>query len=339
MLEHNVLNYLNEKYKPSLIILYGSYYTNTFNFESDIDLILYAPVPEFIHDSSIINEVQLDAWIYPEKEKIRTEKLIHILPCEIIKDDNNIGRSLILKIEKFRDKTIKEMSDSERIQLNSWIDKMLNRAKENTIEANYRYNWLLHELPELYCQIRNQYYNGPIKTLKRIKDENLDKVSANNRFNLTRLCHGSCYSRPSFAGERSFTQEPRHLTARRLSVCSMDAFGAEVKMKILFTSDIHEDLVAYDRFVYLLKERNYDIGIISGDLMEYDLTIKEMESTPGVHSDDLLEELYDPEDSIDDLNERVIRYRKNRNTPLYKTIKYVTRQEPRHLTARRLSVC
>jgi Icc-related predicted phosphoesterase len=102
----------------------------------------------------------------------------------------------------------------------------------------------------------------------------------------------------------------------------MDAFGAEVKMKILFTSDIHEDLVAYDRFVYLLKERNYDIGIISGDLMEYDLTIKEMESTPGVHSDDLLEELYDPEDSIDDLNERVIRYRKNRNTPLYKTIKY-----------------
>jgi predicted nucleotidyltransferase len=174
MLEHNVLNYLNEKYKPSLIILYGSYYTNTFNFESDIDLILYAPVPEFIHDSSIINEVQLDAWIYPEKEKIRTEKLIHILPCEIIKDDNNIGRSLILKIEKFRDKTIKEMSDSERIQLNSWIDKMLNRAKENTIEANYRYNWLLHELPELYCQIRNQYYNGPIKTLKRIKDENLD---------------------------------------------------------------------------------------------------------------------------------------------------------------------
>jgi oligopeptide transport system substrate-binding protein len=49
--------------------------------------------------------------------------------------------------------------------------------------------------------------------------ESNNMLTSNNRFNLTRLCHGSCCSRPSFAGERSFTQEPRHLTARRLSVC------------------------------------------------------------------------------------------------------------------------
>jgi Icc-related predicted phosphoesterase len=93
-------------------------------------------------------------------------------------------------------------------------------------------------------------------------------------------------------------------------------------MKILFSSDIHEDLNAFDRFAYLLKNSDYEIGIISGDLMEYDLTLKEIGSTPGVHSDDLLEELYDPDDSIEDLNDRVIQYRKSRDTPLFKAVKF-----------------
>lgn len=93
-------------------------------------------------------------------------------------------------------------------------------------------------------------------------------------------------------------------------------------MKILFTSDVHENMEAFQRFAYLLKSNSFDIGVIAGDLMEYDLTLKEMESTPGIQSDDLLEELYDPDDSIDDLNERVIEYRRSKSTPLYKTIKY-----------------
>lgn len=93
-------------------------------------------------------------------------------------------------------------------------------------------------------------------------------------------------------------------------------------MKILFTSDVHENMDAFNSFSNHLISDDFDVGVIAGDLTEYDLTLKEISSTPGVEDDDLLEELYDPEDTIDELNERVIQYRKNKNTPLYKAVKY-----------------
>lgn len=106
----------------------------------------------------------------------------------------------------------------------------------------------------------------------------------------------------------------------------MDAFGAGDDMKILFTSDVHEDMSAFKRFTLLLKSNDYDIGVIAGDLMEYDLTLDEMQATPGIEKDDLLEELYDPDDTIDDLNRRVTEFRKSKDTPLYKTVQYKERE-------------
>ena len=185
MLEKEVLDYLNRQYNPSLIILYGSYHTKTINTESDIDLILIAPVKEFLHDSSLIDGKLLDAWVYPEKESIDIENIIHILPCKIVKDVNSIGISLIEEIRLIREHKTKKLNDAERIQLVKWIEKMLNRAKGKSIEANYRYNLLLNDLPEIYCQFRNEYYNGPIKTISKIKEED------NNIYELYLILLGS----------------------------------------------------------------------------------------------------------------------------------------------------
>jgi Icc-related predicted phosphoesterase len=40
-------------------------------------------------------------------------------------------------------------------------------------------------------------------------------------------------------------------------------------MKILFTSDLHGNLEAFSRFSELLDRDEFDLGIISGDLMTY----------------------------------------------------------------------
>lgn len=92
-------------------------------------------------------------------------------------------------------------------------------------------------------------------------------------------------------------------------------------MKILFTSDLHENMNAFESFSDHLINEEFDVGVISGDLGEYLFTLNDLRATPGVEEDDLLEELYDPEDTIEELDKRVVEYRKNKTTPLYKATK------------------
>ena len=61
-----------------------------------------------------------------------------------------------------------EMTAAEREQHLCWLDKMFRRADADTAEGNYRYHWLLFEFPESYCRLRGEYFDGPVKTLKRM---------------------------------------------------------------------------------------------------------------------------------------------------------------------------
>ena len=40
-------------------------------------------------------------------------------------------------------------------------------------------------------------------------------------------------------------------------------------MKILFSSDLHGNIEGYKRFVDILKNQEYSLGILSGDLTSY----------------------------------------------------------------------
>jgi len=64
-------------------------------------------------------------------------------------------------------------------------------------------------------------------------------------------------------------------------------------MKILFSSDIHGLMPAYSQFSKLLKNSDFDLGILSGDLMTHFSLVEseELISRLGIEPDDLLEEL------------------------------------------------
>ena len=57
-------------------------------------------------------------------------------------------------------------------------------------------------------------------------------------------------------------------------------------MKILFTSDLHGDLAGFRSYAQLLKGNEYDLGVIAGDMTDYNLTLAEIGKTPGVKKDD-----------------------------------------------------
>lgn len=162
--------YLENKFNPDLVFLYGSFVTNTYNAESDIDCICFANVKSFIHDSNSLNGYVLDCWVYPLDQINDTTLYTHIIPCEVLIDKNNQSESLLEEVFKKRKDSLLEMPSEEKEQLIKWITKMLQRSSQESIEGNYRYNWLLHDFPELYCKFHGEYYDGPIKTLKILKE-------------------------------------------------------------------------------------------------------------------------------------------------------------------------
>jgi hypothetical protein len=164
--------FFEEKYDPEILFLYGSFATETYNKVSDIDCICFANINSFIHDSSMIDGNVLDGWIYPLKEIQNTDLMLHIIPCEVLIDKNNISKEIINKIIKKRSENTVQMNFDEKKQLIGWIKKMIIRSSEDSLESNYRYIWLLHDFPELYCKFKNEYYDGPVKTIRKIKENN-----------------------------------------------------------------------------------------------------------------------------------------------------------------------
>ena len=85
------------------------------------------------------------------------------------------------------------------------------------------------------------------------------------------------------------------------------------------TSDLHGNKDAFYRYSSLLQQK-FDMGVISGDLLDDAITLKTMKDTLSLEDDDLLEELYDPEDTVDDLDDRVRAYKSDPNSLLSQTM-------------------
>ena len=64
MLE-NIIEYIKQKYNPLSIILYGSYANGTNNLNSDFDALVISYDHEQFHDTSFVNDIQLDVFVYP----------------------------------------------------------------------------------------------------------------------------------------------------------------------------------------------------------------------------------------------------------------------------------
>lgn len=69
-------------------------------------------------------------------------------------------------------------------------------------------------------------------------------------------------------------------------------------MKILFTADPHSHIEAYRRFASILDSKDFDVGIIAGDLTEGWIPYETLVSTFGeIAEDDFVPELYGPDDT------------------------------------------
>lgn len=167
-----ILKYIHQKYNPLSVILYGSYANVTNNLDSDFDALVISCNHEQYHDTSFVNGIQLDVFVYPASyfdSGYDCEEFVRIFDGRIITDSEDIGKNLQTRVLEFLQS--RPQKTAEEIQANiDWCVKMLKRVKRCDTEGMFRWHWVLIDSLEIFCDITHHPYFGPKKALKWMED-------------------------------------------------------------------------------------------------------------------------------------------------------------------------
>lgn len=177
-----IIEYINNRYKPLSVIVYGSFADGSNNEHSDFDALVIAKDGEKIHDVSFVGEVQLDVFVYPLsylKEDFDYYEVIQAFDGKIIIDSGNVGKSLKERVNEYLDSLPKKTKEENKEQV-EWCKKMLLRAKRGDSEGMFRWHWLLTESLQIYFDILGKMYFGPKKSLRYMKENQPDAFNIYN---------------------------------------------------------------------------------------------------------------------------------------------------------------
>ena len=171
-----IIDYIKQQYDPTTIIIYGSYADGSNNAHSDFDALIISNNQIKIHDTSFIDNVQLDVFVYPSSyftENIEYNQFLQIFDGVVIMDVDGYGRLLKNKVTDYvyniAQKTYEEIYDEIK-----WCEKMLLRTRRNDAEGMFRWHWLLTESLQIYCDLKHHAYLGPKKSLLWMEKEHPD---------------------------------------------------------------------------------------------------------------------------------------------------------------------
>lgn len=169
-----IIAYLQKKYDPAAILVYGSFADGTQNENSDFDALVLSQTHREIHDTAFVGGTQLDVFVYPLslfRGAYDPETFVQVYGGILVMDTEGVGRTLLQQVENYM-KTLPGKTPEEQEAELRWCRKMLLRAKRQDAEGAYRWHWLLTESLEIFCDIAGYPYLGPKKSLGFLKKEN-----------------------------------------------------------------------------------------------------------------------------------------------------------------------
>lgn len=120
-----------------------------------------------MHDDNVIDNTELDVFIYPTEYFVDEYDISEILQIEngdLLLDKEGIGAKLLREVEAYVSNYDAKSISEKQMEL-SWCKKMLKRIEREDIEGLYRWHWLLMDSLEIYFDIKNEMYLGPKKSL------------------------------------------------------------------------------------------------------------------------------------------------------------------------------
>lgn len=167
-----IIEYIKRKYKPLSIILYGSYANGTNNLNSDFDSLVISYDHEQFHDTSFVNGIQLDVFVYPASYfdgNYDCKDFVQIFDGKIVVDSDERGKALQTKVQSYLQNR-PEKSKAEIDASVDWCVKMLARVKRYDAEGMFRWHWVLNDSLEIFCDVMHHPYWGPKKSLKWMEE-------------------------------------------------------------------------------------------------------------------------------------------------------------------------
>lgn len=153
------------------IIVYGSFADGSANLNSDFDALIIAG-KEKLHDSSFVDGVVLDVFVYPPDQFLSEydpAEFAQVWDGKIILDKNGMGerlkKNVLDYIERIPLKTEEDVSQEIK-----WCEKMLLRTMRGDVEGYYRWHWVLCDSLEIYFDIKGIHYYGPQKALRFMEE-------------------------------------------------------------------------------------------------------------------------------------------------------------------------
>ncbi len=176
-IEHDII----QNYKCHTIILYGSRARGEATSTSDYDILAIRKNGDLERDCRLFENVYLDIFVYSEEAvKNPDTSLIRIKDGIVLRQKNNMGDNLLTKIKAIFIANPPITPAWEKHEINTWVMKMLDRAKQNDIEGNFRRHWLLHDLLECYFKLRDKWYLGPKQSFQWLDKNDLKTYTAFN---------------------------------------------------------------------------------------------------------------------------------------------------------------
>ena len=167
-----IIDNINQRYNPLSIILYGSYANGTNNLNSDFDALVISDDHEQFHDTSFVDGIQLDVFVYPAsyfEGDYDCNDFIQIFDGKIIVDRGGQGKALQAKVQSY----LQNRPQKSRTEIDAsvnWCIKMLARVKRCDAEGMFRWHWVLIDSLEIFCDVKHHPYRGPKKSLKWMEE-------------------------------------------------------------------------------------------------------------------------------------------------------------------------
>lgn len=167
-----IISYIQQTYDPLSIILYGSYASGTNNLNSDFDSLVISRDHEQFHDTSFVNGIQLDVFVYPASYfdgSFDCNEFIQIFDGKILVDHDERGKTLQTKVRSY----LQNRPQKSKAELDAsvdWCVKMLARVRRYDAEGMFRWHWVLIDSLEIFCDIMRHPYLGPQKSLKWMEE-------------------------------------------------------------------------------------------------------------------------------------------------------------------------
>jgi hypothetical protein len=136
---------------------------------SDIDVIAFRDTGDHQRVASRWNGVFLDLFVHSTNDEA-DPGWIRINGGRILFQKDGFGDKVLDDVKVMFDAGPEDVPNAELQVRKIWAEKMLDRAGKGDVEGNFRLHWLLFVLLEDYFAVRRNWYLGPKRSFRKLRE-------------------------------------------------------------------------------------------------------------------------------------------------------------------------